>query len=120
MGSCKIDIYEDDRKFAQEYDFSTSAGVTNALLAWPKIAAEAASSNFAAIDAMVDVAVAIDETLSIAERDFVELVYFDGWDIDEAAGIADVDVAIVTSSLERAAERIANYLGGTEGYESRT
>jgi DNA-directed RNA polymerase specialized sigma24 family protein len=117
MGSCKVDIYQEDRRFAQEYDFSSPAGVTSALNEWPRICAAAAASNFAAIDAIVDVAVAIEETLSAQERDFVELVYFDGWDIDEVAGICDVDVAVVQSSIERAAERIANYLGGTEGYE---
>lgn len=120
MGHVKADAYVDERRFDEEYDLSTPQGVERFLSDWPKVCAETAKPNLAMVDAIVDLAVAMgDAGLTPRERDCAELAYFDGWDIDETAGILAVDAGTVIALLANVCEKVANYLGGTEGYRGK-
>jgi DNA-directed RNA polymerase specialized sigma24 family protein len=120
MGSVKIDVEKDERRFDADYDLSSPEGVYRFLSSWPALCAEAAKANFAVVDAIVDLIAAFgDAGLTPGERDVAELVYFDGWDIDEAAGIANIDAETVRARLARVCEKVANYLGESEGYRGK-
>lgn len=82
---------------------------------WDYVCSEAARPNLAAVDLLVDWADALDQAfLSDRERYIIELVTSGGWDVAEAAGIADCDEDAIKTRLVDAATKIATYIGDCE------
>jgi hypothetical protein len=107
------------RRLSEDFVLSTPIGVL-ALFAKYHATHEDAirTANYDAVVMLVDVDQAVaDAWLSWLEAYVVDLVYYGGWSVEETAGIIDIDEALVTSCLCRAAAKVSDYLTESEGYD---
>lgn len=116
IGHVKIDLETKSRRLDEDYRLATANGVHSLLLAWYEVREEAIrSGNYDAIDVLADVVAAMNDAhLSERERDACDLVR--RWDIAEVAGIMNIDETTAMTHLAKGCEKIARYLGESEGY----
>lgn len=108
MGSVKVDIAEDHRKYAHTYTLSTAKGVEKLLRDRHKIAARRFAGDYAASDITLDLNEAIDRAkLSRRQAEAVAYLYGCGLTHEESADEMNVTRQAVTKFNSEACRKIA-------------
>ncbi|MCG7407714.1 RNA polymerase subunit sigma [Paenibacillus sp. ACRRX] len=91
MGTVKVDIAEDSRKYMQTYALNTAKGVEKLLRDRHKIAARRFGGDYAACDIILDLNDAIDNA-KLSRRQAESVTYLYGCDMTQTDAAAEMDV----------------------------
>lgn len=117
MGMVKRNTYKWEKKLEQEYPVHTGSGVIALLGNLDRVREDAYRGNYDALILILDVERLLG-TLTERQYQVVDLVYYQDYDVDEAAEILGMHRNTVHWHIEYAAKKIAKQLAETEGYRA--